>query len=77
MKWIEFVAKPFLLCVNIDNLIIEVDNIEIPILDGSSKQFCNEIEKAGVVNQSENQSNMNYCVYGIRTSAFSRGLAGF
>lgn len=32
----------------IDNLIIEVDNIEIPILDGSAKEFSAEINKVGV-----------------------------
>ena len=32
----------------IDNLIIEVDNIEIPILDGSAKDFSILIEKAGI-----------------------------
>ena len=31
----------------IDNLIIEVDNIEIPILDGSSKEFVDLIKQAG------------------------------
>jgi UDP-3-O-[3-hydroxymyristoyl] N-acetylglucosamine deacetylase/3-hydroxyacyl-[acyl-carrier-protein] dehydratase len=31
----------------IDNLIIEVDNIEIPILDGSSKKFTELIEQTG------------------------------
>lgn len=35
----------------IDNLIIEVDNIEIPILDGSAKDFSYEIEKAGITIQ--------------------------
>ena len=35
----------------IDNLIIEVDNIEIPILDGSSKIFAYEIQKTGKVIQ--------------------------
>ena len=39
----------------INNLRIEINESEVPILDGSSKQFCNKIEKAGVVNQSENQ----------------------
>ena len=39
----------------INNLTIEINESEVPILDGSSKQFCNKIEKAGVVNQSENQ----------------------
>ena len=32
----------------IDNIIIEVDNIEIPILDGSSKEFSNKIEEIGI-----------------------------
>jgi len=35
----------------IDNLIIEVDNIEIPILDGSSKEFSDEIQKVGIIMQ--------------------------
>ena len=32
----------------IDNLIIEVDNIEIPILDGSAKEFSEKILESGV-----------------------------
>ena len=28
----------------IDNIIIEVDNLEIPILDGSAKEFSNELQ---------------------------------
>ena len=32
----------------IDNVIIEIDNIEIPILDGSAQQFSNKIEKVGI-----------------------------
>ena len=36
---------------NIDNLIIEIDNIEIPILDGSSYEFSEKIKKAGIVGQ--------------------------
>ena len=32
----------------IDNIIIEVDNIEVPILDGSSKEFSYKIKKTGV-----------------------------
>ena len=35
----------------IDNLIIEVDNIEIPILDGSAQKFSDTIEKIGVISQ--------------------------
>ena len=32
----------------IDNIIIEIDNIEIPILDGSAKIFTQIIEQAGI-----------------------------
>ena len=32
---------------SIDNIIIEIDNIEIPILDGSAKQFSERIEEIG------------------------------
>jgi UDP-3-O-[3-hydroxymyristoyl] N-acetylglucosamine deacetylase/3-hydroxyacyl-[acyl-carrier-protein] dehydratase len=35
----------------IDNLIIEVDNIEIPILDGSAKEFTELIANTGVTTQ--------------------------
>ena len=35
----------------IDNIIIEVDNIEIPILDGSAQKFSDTIEKIGVISQ--------------------------
>ena len=37
----------------IDNLNIEVDNIEIPILDGSSKQYSELISKIGTVHQNK------------------------
>jgi UDP-3-O-[3-hydroxymyristoyl] N-acetylglucosamine deacetylase len=33
---------------SIDNALIEIDNEEVPILDGSSKDFVNEIDKAGI-----------------------------
>ena len=33
---------------SINNLIIEIDGSEIPILDGSAKLFAEEIEKAGI-----------------------------
>ena len=32
----------------VDNAIIEIDNEEVPILDGSAKEFISEIEKSGV-----------------------------
>lgn len=35
----------------VDNCFIEVDSIEIPIMDGSSENFAELIEKAGVVGQ--------------------------
>ena len=34
--------------VGIDNAVIEIDNEEVPILDGSAKKFVNEIIKAGI-----------------------------
>ena len=37
-----------LLAYNISNLLIQVDNQEIPIFDGSAKVFVDEIEKVGV-----------------------------
>ena len=33
---------------SIDNALIEIDNEEVPILDGSSKDFVNAIDKAGI-----------------------------
>ncbi|WP_455478189.1 UDP-3-O-acyl-N-acetylglucosamine deacetylase [Bartonella sp. B10] len=36
---------------DLDNLIIEVKNNEIPILDGSSWQYCQSFEEVGVVRQ--------------------------
>ncbi|MCS6996118.1 MAG: UDP-3-O-acyl-N-acetylglucosamine deacetylase [Casimicrobiaceae bacterium] len=35
----------------IDNLLVEVDNVEVPIMDGSSAPFVYLIEEAGVVAQ--------------------------
>ncbi|MCD4773236.1 MAG: bifunctional UDP-3-O-[3-hydroxymyristoyl] N-acetylglucosamine deacetylase/3-hydroxyacyl-ACP dehydratase [Bacteroidales bacterium] len=35
----------------IDNILIELDQLEIPIMDGSSKYFIEAFEKAGVVEQ--------------------------
>ena len=36
---------------DLDNLIIEADNIEIPILDGSAKEFTKKIKAAGITTQ--------------------------
>jgi UDP-3-O-[3-hydroxymyristoyl] N-acetylglucosamine deacetylase len=35
----------------VDNVYIEVDNLEIPIMDGSAEAFTDMIERAGIVNQ--------------------------
>ena len=35
----------------VDNLFIEVDNLEVPILDGSAEVFAEMIERAGIVSQ--------------------------
>src|SRR6185369_1291201 len=37
---------------NVDNAYIEVDNLEIPIMDGSAETFADMIDSAGVVEQS-------------------------
>ena len=36
---------------NVDNVFIEVDNLEIPILDGSAEVFAEMIERSGIVAQ--------------------------
>jgi len=36
---------------NIDNAYVEVDNLEVPIMDGSSEAFAEMIERAGVAEQ--------------------------
>lgn len=36
---------------NLDNLIIEVSSHEIPILDGSSWQYCQAFDEVGVIRQ--------------------------
>lgn len=37
--------------LGIDNALIEIDNIEVPILDGSAKPYCMAIGKEGIVEQ--------------------------
>lgn len=37
----------------VDNAFIEVDNLELPIMDGSSEDFIDLIEKAGLAEQNE------------------------
>ncbi len=38
-------------CMGIDNLLVEVDAPEIPILDGSALPYCEQIQKAGLIQQ--------------------------
>jgi UDP-3-O-[3-hydroxymyristoyl] N-acetylglucosamine deacetylase len=35
----------------IDNIVVEIDNSEVPIMDGSSKEFIELIEKTGIKSQ--------------------------
>ncbi|WP_297099167.1 bifunctional UDP-3-O-[3-hydroxymyristoyl] N-acetylglucosamine deacetylase/3-hydroxyacyl-ACP dehydratase [uncultured Draconibacterium sp.] len=44
-------ALAALVGMDLDNILIEVNNEEAPIIDGSSKYFVEAIEKAGVVEQ--------------------------
>jgi UDP-3-O-[3-hydroxymyristoyl] N-acetylglucosamine deacetylase len=37
--------------LNIDNLYLDIDSLEVPILDGSSGRFIEEIRKVGIVEQ--------------------------
>jgi UDP-3-O-[3-hydroxymyristoyl] N-acetylglucosamine deacetylase/3-hydroxyacyl-[acyl-carrier-protein] dehydratase len=52
--------------MDIDNILIEIDCVETPILDGSSRFFVEAIQKAGVVEQDadrvyfELNNNINY-----------------
>lgn len=42
--------------MGIDNVLIEIDGPEVPILDGSAKLFVEAIEEAGIVEQSEERN---------------------
>ena len=37
--------------MGIDNAVIELDNLEVPILDGSARPFVDAIRKAGIRKQ--------------------------
>ncbi|MDA8956192.1 bifunctional UDP-3-O-[3-hydroxymyristoyl] N-acetylglucosamine deacetylase/3-hydroxyacyl-ACP dehydratase [Flavobacteriales bacterium] len=41
--------------LEIDNIIVEIDNIELPILDGSSAPFVRLLEEAGIIDQKESR----------------------
>ncbi len=45
-------ALAALVGMDLDNVLIEVDNEEAPIIDGSAVYFVNAVEKAGIVEQS-------------------------
>lgn len=45
----------------IDNLIVEIDNKEVPIMDGSSSDFIEIIKTAGIKEQSKNRKFLKIC----------------
>lgn len=47
--------------VGIDNAILELDNLELPILDGSAKPFVDMIQKAGIRKQRRPRKYLKIC----------------
>ena len=47
--------------IGIDNAIIELDNLELPILDGSAKPFVEMIHKAGIRKQRRPRKYLRIC----------------
>jgi len=45
---------------SVDNCFIELDNIEIPIMDGSSEDFLELIKKAGVAEQNASRRHFGF-----------------
>ena len=45
----------------IDNLTVEIDNNEVPIMDGSSSDFIEIIKTAGIKEQSKNRKFLKIC----------------
>ena len=45
----------------IDNAIIEIDNEEVPIMDGSSKDFLKLLKQIGIVDQSKKRKYLKIC----------------
>ncbi|HNY62510.1 MAG TPA: UDP-3-O-acyl-N-acetylglucosamine deacetylase [Bacteroidales bacterium] len=41
--------------MGIDNVVIEIDNEEVPILDGSGKEYVEKIQKVGIQSQQANR----------------------
>lgn len=52
-EWVATVEHILAACIGmgIDNVLIEVDGPEVPIMDGSSSVFCELIEMAGLIEQ--------------------------
>ena len=48
---------------SINNMIIELDGPEVPILDGSSKLFMEKIEESGIIQQDEKNRNFDILHY--------------
>ncbi len=57
-QWVKTVEHLMasLFFLEIDNLYIKIDSEEVPILDGSSKVFIEEIKKAGIKNLKEEKN---------------------
>jgi UDP-3-O-[3-hydroxymyristoyl] N-acetylglucosamine deacetylase len=47
--------------VGIDNAIVELDNLELPILDGSAQPFVDAIRKAGIRKQRRPRTYLRIC----------------
>ena len=47
--------------IGIDNALVEIDNEEVPIMDGSSKDFLNTFKKIDLVAQSEKRKYLKDC----------------
>jgi len=48
-------ALSALIGMDLDNVLIEIDNVEVPIMDGSAASFVKMIRKAGIVEQDEDR----------------------
>lgn len=55
VRTIEHLMAAFYAC-GIDNIIVEVDGDEIPVLDGSAKLFIERIIQQGITQQAKNRS---------------------
>lgn len=44
--------------LSIDNIVIELDNVELPGLDGSAKTFLDILKKAGIIEQDAPKKNL-------------------